>query len=296
MNSTADGWAGRAVRWWVCLYTRGLPADIRDRRRSEIQSDLWEQQCDGDRAGESNREMAWVAVHRLVRGMPADLVWRAGTGDTLAQSLGFWFALSAIIGLWLAFLSPGVPDLDAPTPALAAFYAGKGISHRHRARPDLDQRRDLHLVRPTTLPLRGKQRGRTASTPGTCPRQRDLSGGYFMPGVRPYRDCILLRRGRTRPLSYAATLSGGWFRLSCRHVRRDYGVPGCYHGRHVPDQVRIEADRVGQLHPGPPLPHGSHWVLTCIPLAPGIVPCMDRGHERHHMQRILGYPVEAAAS
>ncbi len=128
MNSTADGWAGRAVRWWVCLYTRGLPADIRDRRRSEIQSDLWEQQCDGDRAGESNREMAWVAVHRLVRGMPADLVWRAGTGDTLAQSLGFWFALSAIIGLWLAFLSPGVPDLDAPTPALAAFYAGKGIS------------------------------------------------------------------------------------------------------------------------------------------------------------------------
>jgi hypothetical protein len=63
-----------------------------------------------------------------VRGIPADVGWRVGTGDTAGQSLGLWFALSAIVGLWLAFLRPGVPDLSSPALSLTVFYAGKGLS------------------------------------------------------------------------------------------------------------------------------------------------------------------------
>ncbi len=32
----------RLVRGWVRLYTAGLPADVRDGRREEIDADLWE--------------------------------------------------------------------------------------------------------------------------------------------------------------------------------------------------------------------------------------------------------------
>ena len=120
--------AHRAVRWWVALYTWGLPSELRASRRAEIESDLWEQQQDAALAGQSNREAAWVTIHRFVRGTFADVSWRAGTGGTAGQSLGVWFALSAIVGVWLAFLNPGVPDLNAPSPALAAFYEGKEVS------------------------------------------------------------------------------------------------------------------------------------------------------------------------
>jgi len=103
MKTVTYGRLYHAVKWWVTLYNWGLPAGVRDNRRAEIQSDLWEQQHDATRAGYSNGEAAWITVHRFVPGIPADLAWRAGTGDTLARGLGFWFALSAIIGFWLAF-------------------------------------------------------------------------------------------------------------------------------------------------------------------------------------------------
>ena len=120
--------AHRAVRWWVALYTWRLPSELRASRRAEIESDLWEQQQDAALAGRTNREVARVTIHRFMRGILADVSWRAGTGDTVGQSVGLWFALSAILGFWLAFLNPGVPDLGGPAPALAAFYAGKEIS------------------------------------------------------------------------------------------------------------------------------------------------------------------------
>ena len=36
--------AAGVARAWVRLYTAGLRADVRDSRRAEIDSDLWEQQ------------------------------------------------------------------------------------------------------------------------------------------------------------------------------------------------------------------------------------------------------------
>ena len=66
--------AGRSaglVRRWVALYTAGLPADIRDARREEIEDDLWCQ------AHEVDPEVASDGVlGRLVFGLWADITWR----------------------------------------------------------------------------------------------------------------------------------------------------------------------------------------------------------------------------
>src|SRR2546425_580079 len=59
------------------MYTFGLPAETRDRRREEIAGDLWEQQHDEEDIDGRQRSAAGLAV-RVCSGMPADLLWRAG--------------------------------------------------------------------------------------------------------------------------------------------------------------------------------------------------------------------------
>jgi hypothetical protein len=56
------------IRAWTYVYTLALPADIRDRRRAEIASDIWESGCDN--------ASQWSALIRFLRGVPADLIWR----------------------------------------------------------------------------------------------------------------------------------------------------------------------------------------------------------------------------
>jgi len=55
--------------WWVDRYTRGLPPEVRDRRRAEIASDVHEQLCATD------GRTATVAFRTLC-GVHADLAWR----------------------------------------------------------------------------------------------------------------------------------------------------------------------------------------------------------------------------
>ena len=59
----------RLVRVWTHLYTFALPSEIRDRRRAEIESDVWESEHDPDVPHHA-------LVLRLLRGIPADLLWR----------------------------------------------------------------------------------------------------------------------------------------------------------------------------------------------------------------------------
>jgi len=73
---TAERSAG-LVRRWVRLYTRGLPAGIRQDRRDEIDDDLWCQALEASEAGRADRSLAAEVVTRLVLGIPADLSWRA---------------------------------------------------------------------------------------------------------------------------------------------------------------------------------------------------------------------------
>ena len=53
--------AAALARAWTQAYTRGLPAEERDRRRAEIDSDLWELMHDF--APTAN----WTAAHIVVR-------------------------------------------------------------------------------------------------------------------------------------------------------------------------------------------------------------------------------------
>jgi hypothetical protein len=68
----AAGW----VRGWVALYTRGLPPEIQQERRDEIDSDLWSQLHDAAEPAHAEGSLAGELVARLVFGIPADLSWR----------------------------------------------------------------------------------------------------------------------------------------------------------------------------------------------------------------------------
>jgi hypothetical protein len=68
------------TRAWVALYTRGLPAELRDARRSEIDSDLWEQGQVAALVEEPPGETAFQLTARLLLGIPSDLTWRVQAG------------------------------------------------------------------------------------------------------------------------------------------------------------------------------------------------------------------------
>jgi hypothetical protein len=64
------------VRWWVRLYTAGLESSVRDRRRDEINADLWDQvegQTGNGRTAAAITMAVWL---RWLSGMPDDVFWR----------------------------------------------------------------------------------------------------------------------------------------------------------------------------------------------------------------------------
>lgn len=64
------------ARAWARIYTRGLPAGLRDPRRAEIECDLWEQRHDNQARRRRPILAALDVLGRVVRGVPADLSWR----------------------------------------------------------------------------------------------------------------------------------------------------------------------------------------------------------------------------
>jgi uncharacterized protein (TIGR03435 family) len=117
------------VRTWTWLYTLGMPTASRERRRAEIESDLWEFQRDAD--GDDALASAAHVLHRLLLGMPDDLGWRleeAALAGTITQgtiALGGRVAGAALcIGaLWAI-------DADAGRrrPAIAAAGRAGGFN------------------------------------------------------------------------------------------------------------------------------------------------------------------------
>jgi hypothetical protein len=61
---------------WVRIYTRGLPAPVRDARRAEIESDLWEQRHEEQSRRRRAFATALDVLGRALRGVPSDLSWR----------------------------------------------------------------------------------------------------------------------------------------------------------------------------------------------------------------------------
>jgi len=82
-----------SVRLWVHLYTTGLPASIRQGRRSEIDSDLW------DQVGCADATTLATAGHvflRMLLGIPSDITWQLAAlgGTTMERS----FTSKAVFG------------------------------------------------------------------------------------------------------------------------------------------------------------------------------------------------------
>jgi hypothetical protein len=98
------------VRVWTRLYTFALPSEIRDRRRAEIESDVWESEHDPDVPHHA-------LVLRLMRGMPADLLWRLEVTPSRQHARAAFGALAGAgvlaFALW-AFVRQPVPR---PAPA-----------------------------------------------------------------------------------------------------------------------------------------------------------------------------------
>ncbi|HUF53835.1 MAG TPA: hypothetical protein VMR52_08695 [Dehalococcoidia bacterium] len=74
------------TRLWTAFYTRGLPPDLRSRRREEIDCDLWEHRRLAQFQGSTST--AAEILQRLIFGLPADLVWRLEAGPVARSGRG----------------------------------------------------------------------------------------------------------------------------------------------------------------------------------------------------------------
>ena len=74
------------VRGWVYLYTLGLPTKLKERRRLELCSDVWEQQNAQKDDGYANEAIALRLFIRVVLGVPSDLSWRLQHVDSTTRT------------------------------------------------------------------------------------------------------------------------------------------------------------------------------------------------------------------
>jgi hypothetical protein len=73
------------TRWWVSVYSRGLPEHERAARRAEIDSDLWEHTHVGAESGQRPADTGFEILTRLLLGIPADLAWRQALAHPASQ-------------------------------------------------------------------------------------------------------------------------------------------------------------------------------------------------------------------
>lgn len=101
--------SARVVAGWTRLYTAGLPAPVRDRRREEIGSDVHEQLDEARSRRQRPAVTAAVLLSRLVRGAVHDLSWRheVGRPASLArwQARRKWWVTGAVLITVAAFLA-----------------------------------------------------------------------------------------------------------------------------------------------------------------------------------------------
>jgi uncharacterized protein (TIGR03435 family) len=112
MNSLSLRLAIGCVRAWTRLYTWRMPPALRETRRAEIESDLWEFQADA-----TDGRSVGSALHILIRllsGMPDDLGWcveQSALAGTLTQ--GSIALIARVAGAALFICTLWVIDADA---------------------------------------------------------------------------------------------------------------------------------------------------------------------------------------
>jgi uncharacterized protein (TIGR03435 family) len=99
------------VRAWTKLYTSGLPPAVRNRRRAEIDSDLWEWRA--DQASEPRGAAGLHLLLRMLRGMPHDVAWRVELGALGRVPHRGLTVIGQILGAGIVFCAMGVIHLDA---------------------------------------------------------------------------------------------------------------------------------------------------------------------------------------
>jgi hypothetical protein len=116
----------RAVEGWVAMYTRGLPTQVRDARRAELRSDLFEHLRQAAGQGHGRLRRSLQVLGRVVRGMPDDLAWRAAQRipaprrQLLAWLFDWVVSPAAAIGVLLTAWLGGSP-LRPVTALLVVF-------------------------------------------------------------------------------------------------------------------------------------------------------------------------------
>jgi hypothetical protein len=91
------------TRGWLAVYTSHAPRPLAESRRAEIESDLWEMAHDAELAPGLQR--GWIALTRLLAGIPDDLAWRldnAAVGEQLfvRRVCAFTAATLLVLSLW----------------------------------------------------------------------------------------------------------------------------------------------------------------------------------------------------
>lgn len=106
------------TRGWLGVYTCHMPPHLADARRAEIESDIWEMQHDPDLA--SGLSSGWIAMARLIAGMPDDLAWRLDNAAIEEQLivrrvLSLAAATVLVLSLWTvpSFFVKGDRDVAA---------------------------------------------------------------------------------------------------------------------------------------------------------------------------------------
>lgn len=107
-----------AVRVWTRVYTWKLPPAVREARRAEVESDLWESAHDPDPARRSHLPLRIVA--RLLLGIRDDLGWRLEQEDAMTGSrrlqIALTFLVVSLLVSWIVLISrSAIPPLpEAP--------------------------------------------------------------------------------------------------------------------------------------------------------------------------------------
>lgn len=101
------------VRCWTCMYTWRLPPAVRDARREEIESDLWESSHD---PGLTQAELAIQTLMRLTLGVADDLAWRFAQLTVTRQVTRRAVTVAAVLCM-VALLAPlSQLTTDVPHP------------------------------------------------------------------------------------------------------------------------------------------------------------------------------------
>ena len=112
--------AAGVARWWTRVYTAGLPDHLREARRAEVESDLWESLVDG---APSHHILARTAL-----GLPDDLTWSLTVMDTSTRTTTTWsvgtLLAFALAWIWLS-IAPQSGAMQASRwafPAASVFH------------------------------------------------------------------------------------------------------------------------------------------------------------------------------